>query len=89
VAHFFYCGGMAAAIAASIRGSRGAEWVLVAQLGLGMLKGVNRATLAKAELPDVRLGSSATRGSTRCGFRWRHGCGWEFWWPRHFRFAIK
>lgn len=52
VAHVFYCGGMAAAIAASLTGSLGAEWVLVAQLGLGMLKGVNRATLAKAELPD-------------------------------------
>ncbi|HLN02770.1 MAG TPA: glycosyltransferase family 2 protein [Bryobacteraceae bacterium] len=52
VAHFFYCGSMAAAIAASLRGSRGAEWVLVTQLGLGMLKGVNRATLAKAELPE-------------------------------------
>ena len=52
VAHFFYCGGMVAAIAASIQGSRGAEWVLVTQLGLGMLKGVNRATIAKAELPD-------------------------------------
>ena len=51
-AHLFYCGGMAAAIVASIRGSRGAEWALVVQLGLGMLKGVNRATLAKAELPD-------------------------------------
>jgi hypothetical protein len=43
---------MAAAITASLRGSRGAEWALVAQLGLGMLKGVNRATLARAELPD-------------------------------------
>jgi hypothetical protein len=52
VSHFFYCGGMAAAIVASLEGSRGAEWVLVVQLGLGMLKGVNRATLAKAELPD-------------------------------------
>ena len=52
VAHIFYCGGMAAAITASVRGSRGAEWVLVVQLGLGMLKGVNRATLAKAELAD-------------------------------------
>jgi cellulose synthase/poly-beta-1,6-N-acetylglucosamine synthase-like glycosyltransferase len=51
-AHIFYCGGMAAAITASVRGSRGAEWVLVVQLGLGMLKGVNRATLARAELPD-------------------------------------
>lgn len=52
VAHVFYCGGMAAAVTASVRGSRGAEWALVVQLGLGMLKGVNRATLAKAELPD-------------------------------------
>ena len=52
-AHFFYCGGMAAAIVASVRGSRGAEWALVAQLGLGMLKGVNRATLARAELPNL------------------------------------
>ncbi len=52
VSHFFYCGGMAAAIIASLKGFRGAEWVLVTQLGLGMLKGVNRATLAKAELPD-------------------------------------
>ena len=61
VAHFFYCGGMAAAIAASIRGSRGAEWVLVAQLGLGMLKGVNRATLAKAELPECEAWFQAPR----------------------------
>jgi ceramide glucosyltransferase len=52
IAHIFYCGGMAAAIAASIHGSRGAEWVLLAQLSPGMLKGANRATLAKAELPD-------------------------------------
>jgi hypothetical protein len=52
VAHIFYCGGIAAAVTASVRGSRGAEWALVVQLGLGMLKGVNRATLAKAELPD-------------------------------------
>ena len=52
LAHVFYCGAMAAAITASLRGSRGAEWALVAQLGLGMLKGVNRATLARAELPD-------------------------------------
>jgi ceramide glucosyltransferase len=51
VSHIFYCGGMAAAIAASLGGSRGAEWVFVVQIGLGMLKGVNRATLARAELP--------------------------------------
>jgi ceramide glucosyltransferase len=54
VAHIFYCGGMAAAIIASIRGSRGAEWVLLAQLSPGMLKGANRATLAKAELPEYK-----------------------------------
>jgi cellulose synthase/poly-beta-1,6-N-acetylglucosamine synthase-like glycosyltransferase len=53
-AHIFYCGGMAAALAASIHGSRGAEWVLLAQLSPGMLKGANRATLAKAELPEYQ-----------------------------------
>jgi hypothetical protein len=52
LAHVFYCGAMAAAIAASVRGSRAAEWALVAQLGIGMLKGVNRAALARAALPD-------------------------------------
>jgi cellulose synthase/poly-beta-1,6-N-acetylglucosamine synthase-like glycosyltransferase len=54
VAHIFYCGGMAAAVAASVHGSRGAEWVLLAQLSPGMLKGANRATLAKAELPEYK-----------------------------------
>ena len=53
-AHIFYCGGMAAAIIASVHGSRGAEWVLLAQLSPGMLKGANRATLAKAELPEYK-----------------------------------
>jgi ceramide glucosyltransferase len=53
-AHIFYSGGMAAAIVASIHGSRGAEWVLLAQLSPGMLKGANRATLAKAELPECK-----------------------------------
>jgi Glycosyl transferase family 21 len=52
LAHFIYCGAMLAAIIASARGSRGAEWALVIQFGLGMLKGANRATLAKAELPE-------------------------------------
>ena len=51
VAHVFYCGGMAASIAASIRGNRLAEWALIAQLSPGMLKGLNRATLSKAALP--------------------------------------
>jgi hypothetical protein len=45
------CGAMAAALFASIRGSRGAEWALVVQWGLTMLKGTNDATLAKAQLP--------------------------------------
>jgi ceramide glucosyltransferase len=45
------CGAMAAALGASISGSRGAEWALVAQWGLTMLKGTNAATLAKAQLP--------------------------------------
>jgi Glycosyl transferase family 21 len=52
LAHIIYCGAMLAAIIASARGSRGAEWALVIQFGIGMLKGANRATLAKAELPD-------------------------------------
>ena len=52
--HVIYCGGMLAAIIASARGNRGAEWALVIQFGLGMLKGANRATLAKAELPQQR-----------------------------------
>jgi cellulose synthase/poly-beta-1,6-N-acetylglucosamine synthase-like glycosyltransferase len=51
LAHIIYCGAMLAAIIASARGNRGAEWALVVQFGLGMLKGANRATLAKAELP--------------------------------------
>jgi ceramide glucosyltransferase len=54
VAHVFYCGGMAAAVIASIHGSRGAEWMLVAQLSPGMLKGANRAILAKAALPEYK-----------------------------------
>jgi ceramide glucosyltransferase len=51
-AHLFYCGGMAASIAASILGSRLAEWALIAQLSPGMLKGLNRAALARAALPE-------------------------------------
>src|SRR5262249_53279942 len=51
-AHVFYCGGMAASAIASVRGNRLAEWALIAQLSPGMLKGLNRATLAKAALPE-------------------------------------
>ncbi len=50
-AHMIYCGAMAAAVLAIANGRTAAEWALVVQLGLGMLKGANRATLAKAELP--------------------------------------
>jgi hypothetical protein len=50
-AHLIYCGAMLAAAIASVQGNRAAEWALVAQFGLGMLKGANRATLARAELP--------------------------------------
>ncbi|HWC96459.1 MAG TPA: glycosyltransferase family 2 protein [Candidatus Sulfopaludibacter sp.] len=52
-AHIFYCGGMAASVIASIQGNRLAEWALIAQLSPGMLKGVNRATLAKAAMPEL------------------------------------
>jgi ceramide glucosyltransferase len=52
IAHIFYCGGMAASLIASIGGNRLAEWALIAQLSPGMLKGLNRATLAKASLPE-------------------------------------
>jgi hypothetical protein len=50
--HVFYCGGMAASIVASLRGYRLAEWAFIAQISPGMLKGLNRATLAKASLPE-------------------------------------
>lgn len=53
IAHVFYCGGMAASIVASLRGYRLAEWALIVQLSPGMLKGLNRATLAKAGLPEL------------------------------------
>ena len=52
IAHIFYCGGMAASIAAMSRGHRLAGWALVAQLAPGMLKGLHRATLARAALPE-------------------------------------
>jgi ceramide glucosyltransferase len=52
IAHFFYCGAMAASIWASALGYRLAEWALIAQLSPGMLKALNRATLAKAALPE-------------------------------------
>jgi hypothetical protein len=52
VSHIFYCGAMVAAAVAIARGNRGAEWAIVVLFGLWMLKGANRATLAKAQLLD-------------------------------------
>jgi cellulose synthase/poly-beta-1,6-N-acetylglucosamine synthase-like glycosyltransferase len=52
VAHVIYCAAMGGAIAASIAGDRLAEWVLLAQLSPGMLKGLNRAVLAKASMTE-------------------------------------
>jgi len=43
---------MAASILAAVNGNRLAEWALIAQLSPGMLKGMNRATLAKAVVPQ-------------------------------------
>ena len=54
-AHVFYCGGMAAAVAAAIMGNRLAECALLVQLSPGMLKGTNRVVLAKAELPEWKV----------------------------------
>jgi cellulose synthase/poly-beta-1,6-N-acetylglucosamine synthase-like glycosyltransferase len=66
VAHFFYCGGMAAAVLASIKGNRLAEWLFIAQISPGMLKGANRAALAKAALPEWK--------------RWFDRYGWVHSW---------
>jgi len=52
VAHFFYCGAMAASIAAGCQGHRLGWWTLAAQLGPGMFKGAHRAALARAALPE-------------------------------------
>jgi len=51
-AHVVYCAGMAASIVASVAGGRIAEWALLAQLSPGMLKGMNRAILARAALAE-------------------------------------
>jgi hypothetical protein len=49
------CVAMVAAIAASLAGSRIAEWALVALWGLTMLKGTNYATMARAQLPEQKV----------------------------------
>lgn len=52
IAHIFYCGGMSASVIALAKGYRLAGLALAAQLLPGMMKGFNRATLAKAALPE-------------------------------------
>ena len=52
VSHVIYCGAMVVCVAAAFQGRLAGEYALVALLGLGMLKGANRATLAKAALPE-------------------------------------
>ncbi len=54
-AHIVYCSAMAASIYLSWEGSTFAgEYMLVAQLGLGMLKGMNRSAIAKSALPGYK-----------------------------------
>jgi cellulose synthase/poly-beta-1,6-N-acetylglucosamine synthase-like glycosyltransferase len=52
VATASYCAAMAACIAAAIQGSIAGEYTLVAILFAGMLKGANRAALARRALPQ-------------------------------------
>lgn len=52
IAHLFYCGGMAVALAALARGHGLAWGALAAQLLPGMFKGWRRARLAQAALPE-------------------------------------
>ncbi|MBV8731043.1 MAG: glycosyltransferase family 2 protein, partial [Acidobacteriia bacterium] len=52
LAHVFYCGAMAASLAAVIQGHALGWWTLAAQLVPGMWKGARRAALARAALPE-------------------------------------
>ena len=52
IAHLFYCGGMAAAAIAIANGHPQAWWALAAQLTPGMIKGWQRARLARLALPE-------------------------------------
>lgn len=54
-AHIVYCAAMAASIYMSWEGSTfTGEYMLVTQLGLGMLKGMNRSAIAKSALPPYK-----------------------------------
>jgi hypothetical protein len=54
IAHLVYCAAMAASVWAAATPGHWlwGEYALVAQLSLGMLKGTNRASIAKAALPE-------------------------------------
>lgn len=54
VSHLIYCAATVACIAEAVRGHLLGEYMLVALWGLGMLKGANRAAMAKAALPDYQ-----------------------------------
>ena len=75
IAHVFYCGGMAASIAASLRGSRLAEWALIAQLSPGMLKGNESRDAGARARSSTKPGSAGMPGSMPFGCPWRPGCG--------------
>ena len=53
--HIVYCGAMAASVWVAAAGQTlVGEYALVTLLGLGMLKGTNRASIAKAALPEYK-----------------------------------
>lgn len=54
IAHIIYCGAMAATLAACFHGHPSALWLLAAQILPGMVKGWNRARIARAALPGYR-----------------------------------
>jgi ceramide glucosyltransferase len=54
ISHLIYCAAMAASVIVAVQGSLIGEYALMAQWGLGMLKGANRAAIAKAALPEYK-----------------------------------
>jgi len=62
VAHVFYCGAMAASLAAGLAGLRTGWWTLAAQLIPSYWKAVRRTALARESLPEYE--------------KWFHRYGW-------------
>jgi ceramide glucosyltransferase len=54
VAHIFYCGAMAASLAAALMGLRIGWWTLAAQLTPSFWKAAKRTALARESLPEYR-----------------------------------